>query len=130
MSDLAKRAVACKAWRWQEGMLVLLAGWRVVRLVHDTGIGDFHGVVLATGRYLRLPMESDSIPDPNDPATIGCLMQMLRDKYPTAEIEISWLPASDTTTIRIDDGHQWLAGKGATLAEALVAALEVERCPV
>ena len=118
MSDLAKRAVACKGWRWLPGMRV--------------GTNIEGSVILPDGfeKLKHAAILAHCVPILTDPATTGCLMQMLRDKYPTAEIEISWLPANDTTTIRIDDGHQWLAGKGATLAKALVAALEVERCPV
>ncbi len=132
MNELAKRVVACKGWRWMAGMLVR-AGNSTMRL---DGV-DVDGRAVRYERsgsdrcacYPGWPSEK-VLPDLTDPATVGCLMQMLRDAYPTAEIRIDWLPADDTTTIRIDDGTPWLAGNGATLAEALVAALEAQRCPV
>lgn len=139
MNELAKRAVACKWWRWMPGMLI-----------HDRVSNFFWRCGMAPSVWLtpygvhtdRVDLMDSRKPPVmfrraiktglvlTDPATVGCLMQMLRDAYPTAEIRISWLPADDTTTIRIDDGSPWLAGNGATLAEALVAALEAQRCPV
>lgn len=52
------------------------------------------------------------------------LLTRLRNLYPKAEIQISWMPGGDTTTIYIDEGNgSWLAGKSHTLIGALHQAI-------
>lgn len=58
---LARRALACKGWRWMAGMLT--------HFEHD-------------GRSVRVTMpaawgSSTAIPDLSDPATAGCLLSLL-----------------------------------------------------
>jgi hypothetical protein len=136
MNDLGKRALACKSFKWLPGMpatcvITLKNGndRHGIMVVHSTENGEPWCLTGANTRWNWAAMR-DAVPIVDGPAATGCLMQMLRDAYPTAEIRIDWLPADDTTTIRIDDGTPWLAGNGATLASALVAALEAQRCPV
>ena len=107
MFALARRAVACKGWRWMNGML-LLGGDRVT----ERTIAIAHG----------------SLPDLSDPATVGCLFVLVREAWDddgaytmpqTASQGGGWIvwacPPADLNLPR---------GTGATEAEALVAALE------
>ena len=72
MSNLAKRAIACKGWRWMPGML------QVVAPKQDGGTGcvvRYEGIAIP-GAY----------PDLSDPATMGCLLSLVREAWgcPTA----------------------------------------------
>lgn len=62
-TDLAKRAVACKRWRWMPGMLAIV-GVERQRVLSD-----------------KLPAYPDWLPDLNDPATLGCLEQLVCDAH-------------------------------------------------
>lgn len=138
---LARRAVACKGWKWMPGMLAVewtapgmsLTGGRPVRV--DDG---WHEV----GVY---------VPDITDAATLGCLLALVRVAYgaPLVEFEGETYPAVLYVTnwsggfyLRRDcgDGDEELHEDGTwsqmsrhdvddicgdTEAEALVAALEV-----
>ena len=97
MTDLAKRAVACKHWRWMPGMLALPP--KADRCQHK---GQ-----MMVGR----------LPDLTDPATLGCLLGLVRESWGRPGIVCTCLPS---------DAFGWLCvGEyGATEAEALVAALE------
>ena len=69
MIDLGRRAVACKGWRWMPGMLVVPNEHMVsvpLRLTDDHDWPHDLG--------LRLP-------DFHDPATVGCLLALVRDAY-------------------------------------------------
>ena len=118
--NLGHRAVSCSKWRWMPGM-------QVVHTPEHDG---------ATGFFMRL---SDSVykaaaseyPDFSDPATLGCLLALVRDANSNPAI-------STTQSEYVDRGFEWsvmihvregrmltcefLTGK--TEAEALVAALE------
>ena len=120
--ELASRAVACKGWRWMPGMLPLDGtgfSHRILRVREDGMPIDGHGA---------LP---DAVPDLSDPATLGCLLALVRE---------AWEPhrGSDYIASTMHTGSGW--GVGArygseglaaivlptyeTEAEALVAALE------
>ena len=120
---LSRRAVACKGWRWRCGMLAALDGIdgdyraRVCRVEGDKFWSD------AT----TLPYDLASyVPDLRDPATLGCLLALVREAWGDSEMHMT-LGAK---------GWVWLTGEsrvydvvmpinaGATEAEALVAALE------
>ena len=120
--ELAKRAVVCKHWRWLPGMLTEKHG-----RVHDVG----GGMILVQSKptaymdnSIRLSWQgaSQAIPDLTDPATLGCLLAMVREAWKTQQV-----------TVRLfDDGSawiecalpgQWKIGRD-SLAECLIAALE------
>jgi hypothetical protein len=90
MTTLAKRATACARWRWIPGMLSL-NGIRVVR-------GE-EGVAFAGA--------DQDLPDLRDPATLGCVLALVRDVW-------------GRPTLSAVRRYFW----GETEAEALVAALE------
>lgn len=79
---LARRAVACRGWRWMPGMLI-----------HYTGLRKFDlpGLPLPTLGQQKARLLSDSVgeelrmgnpfPDINDPATLGCLISLVQEIY-------------------------------------------------
>lgn len=102
--DLARRAVACKGWRWLPGMTYWIDPWRADRFDH-------------------------CLPDLTDPCTLGGLLALVREAW-GAEcytlLDSAWgvyrragrygHDSSDTIAWG-DEGY-------ATEVEALVAALE------
>ena len=115
--ELGKRAVACKHWRWMDGMTV--HGLPTYRVVSN----NCDGHTYRTDGY-----DSDSLmdcfPDLSDPATLGCLLALVREAYrnnmlwafPVEDARGKW-----SITIR-DAPQKWFYGS--TETEALVAALE------
>ena len=101
--ELGRRAVACKGWRWMPGML------------------DQWGLRYA-GTHVN---HTRAIPDVTDPATLGCLLALVRKVWGDLHM-----------VARCDDRHGkvswWICRWGDlprsrecfTEAEALVAALE------
>ena len=101
---LGRRAVACKGWRWLGGMKALNS-FRVVESVVP----------------MMFPVDT---PDLSDPATLGCLLALVREAWKEPRAWCEW----DRTIAR------WgvYSGSGvnarsicATEAEALVHALEI-----
>ena len=113
---LGRRAVACKGFRWLPGMKAL-GSFRVVESVVP----------------MMFPVDT---PDLSDPATLGCLLALVREAWGDpaylwgghAEVRRD----SETLFVVLRFGHdangflveRWVAS-GATEAEALVAALEI-----
>lgn len=99
---LARRAVACKGWVWMPGMLTTEGMRVVVRCFNDDNEPD------------------DDIPDLTDPATMGCLLALVREAHgqttlsPVSRGRRLWCLADFGTT----------ALQGETEVELLVAALE------
>lgn len=90
--ELARRAVACKAWRWMLGMGVLEGayGYAPARLCwYDSKHDKWHAAT-HDGAWLRYNTNAQAmlIPDLTDPATIGCVLDLLRrawePRLPTA----------------------------------------------
>ena len=106
MIELARRAVACEGWRWMEGMLAIRQHDQIShRLDHMT---------------TALVDSKSWLPDLTDPATLGCLLHLVREAWsdPTVALLTNHLDA--------DQWYVW--GKDLppqpTEAHALVAALE------
>ena len=120
MIVLAKRAVACPKWRLMPGMLTD-EGRRVMQVWPDNlGIKWSH---LLDNRVVR---DADALPDLTDPATLGCLLALVREAW--------GMSTGITVSYSSDEGlwgvswcgatHGGWCGRGKTEAEALVAALE------
>lgn len=135
MKELAQRAVACKGWLWLPGMR-LRSLRKYLRIVGCNADGSYRLSWDDPGR----PVEGDTYtiedlakatPDLRDPATLGCLLALVR---------AAWEPrrGSDSIASAIQVGKKWGVGARAgsetlalivlptfdTEAEALVAALE------
>ena len=112
MTELAKRVIACKHWRWMPGMRLQ------------------NGYILKDEDFPTLGDECGWFPDLTDPATLGCLLALVREAWgdPTAcaapdglghvAFQIWGVWTSQSTPL------PECVGKGDTEAEALVASLE------
>lgn len=115
LTELGRRAVACKYWRWMPGMAVLggFAG-------ADRLFADKWGMIHAPDE------DAGMLPDLSDPATLGCLLYLVREAT-GQQSSPSWYPGG-----KHDYPHwAWYSdncyGKlceGATEAECLVRVLE------
>lgn len=80
MNELAQRAVACKGWRWMPGMLATDGVSLACRVYND-------GLVLRWATNIPdWPLHSvdgneDFLPDLSDPATLGCLLALVREAW-------------------------------------------------
>lgn len=131
MIALGRRAVACKGWRWLPGAHWILPG------------------TVLNGRYRGILLDSDVVPDLTDPATLGCLLALVREAWNDAEMHV--MPTFTLETAEQEQAarqslkpgerlpHEWTVyhgeqerflaydaeiAHGNTEAEALVAALE------
>ena len=151
LEDLGRRAVACKHWRWMPGMLayvrLTLDGKpyeRRVQVVSGEG-RSFLGTTTKPGkstdntrswgmvRHVQAaPVEEeDFIPDLTDPATLGCLLALVREAWGDATADVIHFDVWKTNgtwghewTVQCRDAGRFTKSRGATEAEALVAALE------
>ena len=141
MTQLGKRAIACKHWRWMAGMRLrsLRTHLRIVgvntdgslRLSWDDPDRPVEGDSYAAGDL------SKATPDLTDPATLGCLFALVREACEPNRAPGDWpLPCTYQSQSKKWGVGAWLNESGkATFAalvlpsfgseaEALVAALE------
>ena len=132
MIALSRSAVACKGWQWMPGMLAALDGIggdyraRVCRVDNGLFWSDATPLPYTLASY---------VPDLTDPATIGCLLALVREAYRDAsklwdghvevrrDHRILFFVVSfrhDASGALVED----TLATGVTEAEALVAALE------
>lgn len=133
--ELGRRAVACKRWKWVPGMLAAgppgpRGGLKTARVegVLDGGDGpprcvDFHGRRVPA-HYVCQCDEDQVVPDFRDPATLGCLLALVREAWgPAYGTGRPHLRPTATGWFVASCGYP-VAPEGLTEAEALVAALE------
>jgi hypothetical protein len=104
---LGQRAVACKGWKWKQGML---------------GLSRVRGIWI---RVVDPPCDDTSgcFPDLSDPATLGCLLALVREVWNDSSVGIFRSALGQEWCVLIQKGG--LQGFHApTEAAALVAALE------
>jgi len=136
---LAERAVACKHWRWMPGMRVATAAvpyalpWSPGSPV--AAVGPFVATSacngLPWGQHSRIDGRGggwgevkNALPDLTDPATLGCLLTLVREAWGGVTLEFVHLPGGGCVmTVRQASGSYWQHG-ATSYAEALVAALE------
>lgn len=105
LESLARRAVACPRWKWMQGMRSL-SGLRL--LSRDP-----------------LTIGSSALPDFTDPATLGCLLALVREAWNRRVRAPEYWPADG------GEPEYWAIGIPGediccdTEAEALVRALEL-----
>jgi hypothetical protein len=131
--ELAKRAVACKGWKWMPGMLASLRGIdgdyraRVCRVEGDKFWSD--ATTLPVTRRWQVDLRhamydlASYVPDLTDPATLGCLLALVREAWGDPTLHVVCAGGS----VELGVWHaRWgtSSRRGATEAEALVAALE------
>lgn len=137
--DLARRAVACKGWRWMPGMLAIHPNWRGYRVSH-VGLTGMHGACRYASPMggvewavvpLPVPTSSDVLPDLTDPATLGCLLALVREAWGDPALSVTAGYGKDRK-VEWDVEHphpdslpEALWTYFDTEAEALVAALEM-----
>lgn len=129
---LARRAVACKGWRWLPGMLAVRVeeppfvseGFdaskllnRTYRVLHITERGMVHCYAEA----FRAASTAYA-PDLTDPATLGCVLALVREAWESPKANLSWV-TDDKCMVVFDTGHAQRFLLADTEAEALVAAL-------
>jgi hypothetical protein len=106
---LAKRAVACKGWRWMPGM----RWWTE----DDRGrLDDFQL------EYMGRPLYA--LPDLTDPATLGCLLALVREAHPRDRGLVPIDMGDGEWQVILKHERKWSHVVGKSEAEALVAALE------
>lgn len=114
---LARRAVACKGWRWMPGMLTT-DGFRICRVDAD----GYKFGYLTEYSYAHT-VEGDVLPDLEDAATLGCLLALVREAHGAPFLQVS-------VSISSEHGYRFECNprhRGAWVEseeEALVAALE------
>ena len=128
LETLARRAVACKGWRWMPGMLAHHPNWRAGRVSHvgltAVRVACRYPSPMGGTEWAVPPLPiTDLLPDLNDPGTLGCMLSLVREAWRNPKGSVYYLAPVET-----EPG--WFAEFGAraelyaTEAEALVVALE------
>ena len=127
MEDLARRAVACKRWRWMPGMKARTADSKVPVLVCRTE--GRTAVVLEGGHATAVGWWSSArlLPDLTDPATLGCLLHLVREAWGDRTMS-TMTPKWEVWFVAGAPGSASGGPIAKTEAEALVAALEAAPC--
>ncbi len=114
--QLAQRAVACKHWRWKPGMLIK-ADEDIDRIciAWEDGMLECRDIEIIGDQIAEV------LPDLDDPATLGCLLALVREAW--GDQRINTLPTTDGGWAVADGDDDWIC-TGMTETEALVAALE------
>lgn len=132
MIALSRRVVACRGWRWRAGMLSH-HGERQLwcsETEYEWSSPSFSEAAM-DWRRARFA-GSRQLPDLTDPATLGCLLALVRETWgcvvvtsPDYDEDEVGCQGWNVTSWRAVETVRWLPiGVGATEAEALVAALE------
>ena len=130
MSELAKRAVACRHFRWMPGMLVTDGVSVAYRIYHDGYV--LRWIPNVPGWPAQDVMSLDAFreqPDMSlvleDAATKGCLLALVREAWGDPYVYAMRLNVRrQIWVVHVPSDRHNIHGEGKTEAEALVAALE------
>jgi hypothetical protein len=140
IASLARRAVACKGWRWMPGMLNHKGarlhslkengdecfGWADCHEWHgDDGAWGVNKCEHHSGRPIAATHQGyvwldQCLPDLTDPATLGCLLALVREAWGDSKTCARPDLEDDVWYVVTRSGLAFAASE----AEALVAALE------
>jgi hypothetical protein len=120
--ELAKRAIACKHWRWMAGMRTQ-GGDRAqgVKNANCWEVSYFYDMDLGGHSSFDGARE---LPDFSDPATLGCLLALVRGAWDDPSLCANDAGAYDLMFWHVYTGDKFVSVGCQTEAEALVAALE------
>lgn len=134
MQALARRAVACRHWRWMPGMLCIWPNGNSYRVgqVADVNGADSLPNYPSNGWGDEYPDRTLGHPDLDDPATLGCLLALVREAWGDEWLACKgdYSPHGSTWVVYSGKPHgrrflTQVAGiRYPTEAEALIAALE------
>ena len=129
--SLGVRAVACKGFLWMPGMLAMYTWGGTARdrflcadddgvhmVVESKVVGE--GEPLTWLRKRPASFARDCLPDLDDPATLGCLLALVREAWGGRRVWVMQIGGH----WRVGDSLGWVGPTCDTEAEALVAALE------
>ena len=131
--DLARRAVACKGWRWMPGMLIQTVGGPTDRIagIDSTYIhawAESQQTENPRGMWIRYRldrMNKHGVPDLSDAATVGALLALVREAWDDPHVYVMRLNVRrQIWVVHVPSDRHSIHGEGETEAEALVAALE------
>ena len=119
--DLARRAVACPGFRWMPGMRTKVPD------AFDGMVGPWLRVLEDGVDYGPYGAPEGGLPDLDDPATLGCLLALVREAHDSPTYSSAhdymgggWIAFNPTVFTAFAEGPVIYP----TEAEALVAALE------
>jgi hypothetical protein len=103
---LARRAVACKGWRFMGGMLLADGVWQA-----------------RVGEGWRWKEDAELLPVLGDPATLGCLLALVREARGEPTYLPTCLDVHDEAWV-VNPPIPWRQTRYESYASVLVAALE------
>lgn len=128
--DLARRAVACRHWRWCPGMLIQTVGGPTDRIagIDSTYIHAWAESQQAENprgmwiRYRLDRMDKHGVPDLTDPATLGCLLALVREAHRDARVHVRARANKFRSYSGVTPVGEWADTEAAALVGALEAA--------
>lgn len=115
--ELAKRAVACKGFRWMAGMLIADHGAGIRFCWQEDGV--LHGAANEGGAWMRVRADR-ALPDLDDPATQGCILALVREACGCRDLHPVQFTGSLAGRWHVFGRTGWCN----SYVEALIAALE------
>lgn len=131
--ELSKKLLESKWFRWVPGMLVIWPNGNEFRVAQVNGIDGVNDLpnYPSNGWGDDYPDKTAGIPDLSDPATLGCLVFLVREKWGSHAVSLANGFEESTEVWSVHDGrlseetygHQ--ISSGSSKVEALINSLEV-----